>query len=413
MPRFEHTTLDNGLEIVGEVNPDALSVSFGFFVRTGSRDESPAVAGVSHFLEHMVFKGTERRNALDVNRQFDEIGAKYNAFTSEENTVFWGAVLPEYLPRLVDLLADLMRPSLRDDDFDMEKKVILEEIGMYEDQPSWKVYERAMREHFGEHPLGNSVLGTTASVGGLAREQMRTYFDERYRPSNILAAATGNMDWNGLVELVSQRCLAWSAGATERSVRVARPERRFRVLTDPKLNQQHIILMAPGPHAESRDRFPAEAIAAAIGDDTGSRLFWDLVDPGWADSAELDFHEYQGEGVFLTYVSCQPDRAADNLRRVLELYRAVNRDGIRPEELDQIKNKAAARIVLRSERPVGRLTPVGFNWVYRREYRSVDDDLTTVQGITCADLRRVLDQYPLDQVTVVTLGPLEESELRG
>src|SRR5260370_9806910 len=134
MPFHTHV-LPNGLRIIGETNPAMRSVALGFLVRTGSREETPEVSGVTHFLEHMVFKGTPRRTALDVNRDFDQIGSQYNAFTSEENTVFYAAVLPEYLPRAVDILADILRPSLRGEDFDMEKNVIIEEIGMYEDPP--------------------------------------------------------------------------------------------------------------------------------------------------------------------------------------------------------------------------------------------------------------------------------------
>src|SRR5581483_12025367 len=134
---FHHTTLPNGLHIVAETWPQAHSAAFGFFVRTGSRDEPPAWNGVSHFLEHMIFKGTKRHSAEDVNRIFDEVGAQYNASTSEETTIFYAAVLPEYLPDTFDLLADILQPSIRDADFEMEKQVILEEIGMYDDQPSF------------------------------------------------------------------------------------------------------------------------------------------------------------------------------------------------------------------------------------------------------------------------------------
>src|SRR5438874_6841159 len=134
MPFHKHV-LKNGLRIIGETNASARSVALGFFVRTGSRDERADVSGVTHFLEHMVFKGTPRRSALDVNKDFDRIGAQYNAFTSHENTVFYAAILPEYLPQAVDILADILRPSLRQDDFDMEKQVIIEEIARYEDMP--------------------------------------------------------------------------------------------------------------------------------------------------------------------------------------------------------------------------------------------------------------------------------------
>src|SRR5216683_3123860 len=174
---FHRATLPNGLTILGETSPSARSVSLGFFVRTGSRDETSAESGVSHFLEHMVFKGTERRTAFDVNRDFDRIGADYNAFTSEENTVFYASVLPEYLPQAVDVLADILRPSLRDDDFDMEKNVIIEEIGMYEDQPMMSAYDRAKRAYFADHPLGNTILGTKESIAALKRDQMQAYFE--------------------------------------------------------------------------------------------------------------------------------------------------------------------------------------------------------------------------------------------
>src|SRR6202790_5178128 len=188
MPFHSHK-LPNGLQIVGETSPSARSVALGFFVRTGARDESDEVSGVTHFLEHMVFKGTPRRTALDVNRDFDRIGAHYNAFTSEENTVFYAAILPEYLPQAVDILADILRPTLRDDDFDMEKNVIIEEIGMYEDQPMWSAYDAAKKLYFHDHALGNSILGTADSIRALKRDQMHAYFQRRYVPGNIAVVA--------------------------------------------------------------------------------------------------------------------------------------------------------------------------------------------------------------------------------
>src|SRR3954462_12147561 len=194
MPFHSHK-LPNGLTIIGETSPSARSAAVGFFVRTGSRDETPEVSGVSHFLEHMVFKGTPRRSAFDVNRDFDKIGAHYNAFTSEENTVFYAAVLPEYLPPAVDLLADILRLSLRVEDFEMEKNVIIEEIGMYEDQPHWSAYDHAKRAYFAEHPLGNSILGTPESIRVLKRDQMKEYFARRYVARNITVVAAGNFDW--------------------------------------------------------------------------------------------------------------------------------------------------------------------------------------------------------------------------
>ena len=161
---FHEIPLENGLHVIAELNPNAQSVGVGAFVRTGARDETESLSGVSHFLEHMAFKGNGVYTADDVNRIFDELGAHYNASTSEEVTQFYAAILPEYLPTVVELLAALLFPSLRQDDFEMEKKVILEEIGMYDDQPTFTAYETVMQAHFDGHPLGRKILGTTDSV---------------------------------------------------------------------------------------------------------------------------------------------------------------------------------------------------------------------------------------------------------
>jgi predicted Zn-dependent peptidase len=215
-------------------------------VRTGARDESLEVSGVSHFLEHMAFKGNERYTADDLNRIFDEIGAKYNASTSEEITLYYGAVLPEYLPRAFEMFSTLIRPSLRTDDFDMEKNVILEEIGMYEDQPAFVAYENAMQAHFAGHPLGQSILGTTASVGGLTSEQMRRYHADRYLAGNIVLAVAGNTSWrkSALAEQLVRRL-------TRRPPRAARPSKRAaggsEILTREASTHQHVMQPSPRP----------------------------------------------------------------------------------------------------------------------------------------------------------------------
>src|SRR5437764_939577 len=192
---FHQHMLANGLTILGETNPAALSVAVAFWVKTGSRDEIADISGVSHFLEHMVFKGTERRDALTVNKDFSRIGADNNAWTSEENTVFHAVVLPEFLPQVVDVLADILRPSLRNEDFDTEKKVILDEIVRYEVQPGWAAYEQARKNFYNGHPLGNSVLGSTASITALKRDQMAEYFNRRYVAPNIVPIADGTSQW--------------------------------------------------------------------------------------------------------------------------------------------------------------------------------------------------------------------------
>jgi predicted Zn-dependent peptidase len=397
------------LQIIGETSPSARSVALGFFVRTGARDETGEVSGVTHFLEHMVFKGTPRRTALDVNRDFDRIGAHYNAFTSEENTVFYAAILPEYLPQAVDILADILRPSLRTDDFDMEKNVIIEEIGMYEDQPMWSAYDHGKRIYFAGHPLGNSILGTPDSIRALSRDQMHAYFERRYVAPNITVVAAGHYDWPRLRALVEEQCGGWSGGSIGRQqVRETTGSGAFEVLTKEKVAQEHVLLISPGPPADSPLRYSADTLALAIGDDSGSRLYWALVDPGLADSADTSFHDYEGTGSFYTSMSCDPERTQENLAVVLEVLHEVQRDGISEEELVQAKSKIGSRVVRSSERPMGRMQAIGMAWTYLHQYRTVDDDLKAFDAVSLATIRKVLDRYPLDRVTTLALGPLKK-----
>ena len=408
MPFHKHM-LPNGLQIIGETNPALWSVSLGFFVRTGSRDETPEVSGVSHFLEHMVFKGTPRRSALDVNRDFDRIGAHYNAFTSEENTVFYAAILPEYMPQAVDILADILRPSLRGEDFDMEKNVIIEEIGMYDDQPMWSAYDHAKRVYFADHPLGNSILGSVESIKALTRDQMHAYFQRRYVAPNVTVVAAGNFDWNGLVSLIDKHCGGWSAGPVGRQgVREARGSGAFQVMTRPKVTQEHVLVISPGPAADDPLRHTADTLALALGDDSGSRLYWALVDPGLAESADASFHDYEGTGSFYTSFSCDPEQTDENLGIVTEVLAVTQKDGITEAELNQAKSKILSRVVRSSERPMGRMQAIGMGWTYLGKYRSVDEELAAFDAVTLDKVRQLLDRYPLTNTTTFALGPLDK-----
>lgn len=405
---FRKHRLANGLDVVAECNPAARTTSVGFFVKTGARDETPEVAGVSHFLEHMVFKGTPRRSAADVNREFDELGAHYNAFTSKEHTVYYAAMLPEYTERIVDLLADIMRPALRDEDFETEKQVILEEIKMYEDQPPFGADEKCEAAHYGEHPLAHSVLGTVDSVGKLPVEAMRAYFERRYSPGNLALAAAGNVDFDALVRMAERFCGDWTPCPAERLLRPAGPHAEFKVIHKDSSSLEYVLQLSPAPGAIDEERYAAKILATVLGDDTGSRLYWELVDTGLAESAGIGHYDYQETGLFGTQFNCVPENTSENLQKVRDIFLRAEQDGIRPDELAQAKNKINSRVVLGSERPRVRLFTVGGNWIQRQEYRSVRDDLDAVERVTIADLEAVLKKYPLSVNTTFAVGPLEK-----
>ncbi len=403
--QFHQTVLDNGLQVIAEINDQARSVASGFFVKAGSRDESPDLAGVSHFLEHMIFKGTPNRDALAVNRDFDRVGAKHNAQTSEEDTFYHVTCLPEYLPRSFEVLADILRPSLRSEDFETEKKVIIEEIRMYLDNPMSVAYDAAKAAHFGGHPLGQSIIGTVDSITALSIDQMRAYFASKYSPANIVLAFAGKTDWDHVVALARDHCSGWEGPPASRLAEPPKGTGAFEALLRAEDNQQTVIGVADAPPLEDDDRYAAQLLATILGDHTGSRLYWALVDPGHADGAELSYQDYNRAGTYYTFLSCEPDQAGVNLDRVTALYREVMAGGITDDELTQAKNKVLARSVLRSERPMGRLSSLGFHWTYRREYLPVAAELDLFQKVALADIRRVLDRWPLLPMTVVTVGP--------
>jgi len=409
--QFREQKLDNGLQVIAECNPDAYSTAIGFFVDTGARDESADVSGVSHFLEHMVFKGTDRRSAADVNRELDEIGSLSNAFTSEEHTVYYAAVLPEYQSRVVELLGDLMRPALRVDDFDLEKNVILEEIAKYEDQPPFGAVEKCMSLYFQDHPLGNNVLGSVESVEALTAAQMRAYFEQRYGPGNITLAACGNVDFDALVRDASQHCGSWKPHETTRLAPPAHPRCATQVLHKELAAQQYVVQIGSGPAAHDDDRWASRLLATILGDDSGSRFFWEFIDTGLAEYASIGAYEFQGAGALMAFLCCAPADTEANLERIERLQANIQRDGVTDDELKRAKSKVCSHLVLQYERSGNRLFSVGSNWLARRQYRPIRGVVEAYQAVTRDDIARVLAAHPLNIHTTVAVGPL--TELRG
>ena len=405
-----HHRFANGLDLVAELHPSMKSTAVGFFVRAGSRDERDELWGVSHFLEHMAFKGRGDVSADDINRRFDEIGANYNASTSEEVTTYYAGVLPEYLPEAIDLLATLLRPDLRQEDFDLEKQVIIEEIGMYDDAPGFLTYEQLMAAHFGDHPLGRSILGSPESIRDLSREGMVDYHAQRYGAAAMTLVVAGNADWDAVCGLAERHCGDWASGDATRPTSEPPPSTRQAVMHRPTMLMQTLAFGAAAPPATSPHRVAAEVLSIIVGDDTGSRLYWEFIDPGFADTCELSFNEYDGAGLWMTYLACVPERAAELVDGVRTVYDRINRDGIEDDELERARNKLAARLVLGSERPMGRLGALGSHWVYRGREVTVDEELAEIRSVTQEAIRDLLDAYPLAMHSSAMIGPLEGLE---
>ncbi len=403
---FQKHQLPNGLTLLAETDPEAHTAAIGFFVRTGARDELPGVMGVSHFLEHMMFKGTDRRSADDVNREFDEIGADYNAFTSHEQTVYYAHILPEFLPRATDLLADMLRPSLRDDDFNMEKNVILEEIGMYDDRPEWRLQDKLLEDYFHDHPLGFRVLGTKDTVSALTPTQMNDYFRDRYSPDNIVVAAAGKLDFDKLCADLEKQCGDWESTDAKRAHGQTTPHEKRLVVEDPTLTRCYLAFLCPGPAAQNEQRYAAKVFADVIGDAEGSRLYWALVDPGHADEADFSAMPQDQTGAFMGYATCDPDRADAVETKLLETIDAAakNRD-ITPDEVQRAVNKLATLATLQGERPAGRMHGLGARWLTHQSYRSLEDELAALRAVTPQHVADLLEAFPLQPKTIIRQGP--------
>lgn len=404
---FKQATLENGLTVIAEVNPEAKSVALGYFCKTGSRDETPEIAGVSHFLEHMLFKGSATRDALQVSLKFDQMGAQYNAYTSEENTVYYAAVLPEFAPRLLELWTDLMRPALRQEDFDTEKQVILEEIALYEDRPNIMLFDWGRARYFAGHPLGNSVLGTTRSIAALTRDQMAAYQTRRYAPSNLVLTLAGKVDWERTLAQVQELTATWAKGQAGRDYPDLHPAVGELREPYPKATQTYLALLAPGVSAQDPRRYAANILANILGEEGNSRLFWALSDKGLVESVGAGVEEADRAGLF--YIYAQTDPANEEAVKALlrdELGR-LEREGVRPEELERAKNKLATALVFAGETPMQRLMSVGIHYLYNQTYEPLSEVARKVEAVTLADINALLETRPFSRSFIYSLVPAQ------
>ncbi len=396
-------TLSNGLNVLGERNPHSKSVAMGFFVNTGARDETDEESGISHFLEHMMFKGTAKRSALDVTYDLGALGAQANAYTSEETTVYYAAVLPENFEGLFELLSDMLQPAIDQAEFDTEKNVILEEIALYQDRPSFYLFENALLRHFSGHNAGNSVLGTTESVSAITSDQMKDYLTRRYAASNITLVVSGNFEWSTLQALAEEHCGQWPSNGTQRSYSEFTPENKTETLYKKDLSQAHILLIGDGVSAKSEERYALNILTTILGDGTGSKLYWKLVDTGLAESAGFELDTRDGLGVTYAYASTTPDRSekvSDLLEEVLQ-----NPLDFSLSDLERAKNKICSRLVLSGELPMGRLMSLGNSWIYRKEMHSLDIEVEKYRGIELVDIETALAGTPLKSWSKFTLLP--------
>jgi predicted Zn-dependent peptidase len=300
-----------------------------------------------------------------------------------------------------------MSPALREEDFNIEKNVIKEEIAMYKDIPSFDCMERCRTLHFGDHPCGNSVLGTEQSIDGLTAKQMRDYFTNRYAPNNMAVAFAGSFDWELICSIVESSCEKWQKRAAPRKLKDSPGSKKKERIEKSNLSREHICLMSPAVSAQNQRRFAASLLTTIIGDDVGSRFFWELVDKALAEEATMQFAAMDGTGIFCSYFNCSSGNVAKVLDTVKGIFDSLSRSGVTEDELRKAKNKILSALVIKNELPMGRLMDLGANWIYLQKYRTIADDVSAVKAVTVDDVRLLIEQFNPADFTQFSIGPAQ------
>jgi predicted Zn-dependent peptidase len=404
------TTAPNGVIVLTERVPTVRSAAVGIWVRSASVHEPRPKMGVSHLLEHMVFKGTERRSAQEIALALEARGGSLDAYTSRDTTAFQARVLDQDLPRAVDVLTDLVRrPVLRDSDLDLERNVVLEEINTVDDTPDDLVFELSSQALWPDHPYGYSILGTRDTVAALSTEDLKGLHGRAYFPGNCVVAAAGNLTHTELLDLLAQE--GWFEGsvpapgpAAPRHQPAARGvEQRHEKDTA----QTHIVFATEAmPFADPR-KFALMVLANVFGGGMSSRLFQRIREElGLAYAVYAYTSFYRGIGSLGTYVGTQPKTAAQAADAIRAEYARLAREGLNGEPLAEAKRQTMGQLVLGLESPTARMYRLAGAPLYGESYRSLDDMLATVEHLTPDEIGQVAAEFfdPARQ-TVVWLGP--------
>jgi predicted Zn-dependent peptidase len=414
---IKRTVLPGGLRIVTEAMPGVRSASVGIWVGVGSRDETPSVAGASHFLEHLLFKGTRNRSALDIAMRMDTIGGEFNAFTEKEHTCFYATVLDRQLPVAVDIIADVvLNATIAAADVDIERTVVLEEISMRDDDPSDLVHDEFAAALFGDAPLGRSILGSEESINQLSRKQIHGYYSRRYRPSEMVVSVAGNIDHAEVVRLVraafTGRLFDGDAGAEPRPDRRLHtaPARPVSVVAD-DTEQANIVLGSMGLSRFDERRFVLGVLTTAIGGGMSSRLFQQIREQrGLAYSTYSFTSSYAGDGLFGLYAGCQPGKADEVVSIMTAVLRSVATDGLGADEIERGKGQLCGGMVLGLEDSGSRMTRIGKAELTYGDVLGLDDLLGLVQAVTLDQVNELAAELAAQPTCLTVVGPFGEHD---
>ncbi len=407
------TVLPSGLRVITEHMPGVRSATFGIWVGVGSRDETQEQMGSAHYLEHLLFKATARREALEISSLIDGVGGEMNAFTSKEHTCYYARVLDRDLPLAVDVICDIVTSALlRGEDVDAERGVILEEIAMRDDDPSDLVHDEFMLGMFGPTDLGRSILGTHDTIAALSRDAIASFYAQRYRPPAMVVAAAGAVDHETVVALVS-RAFAGVAGGPARPLPARRggPEVAtfpgVRVVSRPT-EQAHLVVGVPGVARSDDRRYALGILATALGGGMSSRLFQEIRERrGLAYSVYAFSSGFADSGIFGTYAGCLPGKVDQVLDLTLAALDDVARNGISPEELERGKGQSKGSVVLGLEDTGSRMTRIGKADLTMGELPSIDAVLGRIDAVSVEEVAGEASALLSAARCLTVIGPFE------
>jgi predicted Zn-dependent peptidase len=411
----EVTTLPNGIRVVTEQMPHVRSVSLGIWIGTGSRRETPEENGISHFIEHMVFKGTKNRTAEEIARSVDSIGGGLDAFTAKEMVSYNTKVLDEHLPLAFDVLGDLVRnPLFREEDIQKEKGVILEELKMEIDNPEYLLHEIFSSNFWKDHPLGKPILGTKDTVQKFHREMLHEYYSRVYSPSNILITAAGNLKHDNIVQLARQHFEELRITGSVPPDRTPVPHSRLVFRNKSSLEQVHLYMGVPSYPLPHEDRFVCYVLNTVLGGGMSSRLFQKIREQqGLAYAVYSELSMYSDTGCLAIYAGTSLDAARKVVNSITDEFRDLKENLVPAEELRRAKDHLKGSFMLGLESTSSRMGNLARQELYFKRFFSLDDMVASIEKVTAEDVQKVAREFfDPKNITLAMLGNLGEFRIR-
>ena len=405
----------SGLRIVTEEVPSVRSAAVGIWVNVGSRDEAPATAGASHFLEHLLFKGTTSRTALDISSSIESVGGEMNAFTSKEYTCFYARVIDTDIPMAIDVVSDLITSSIVTAlDVDAERKVVLEEIAMRDDDPSDLVHDLFSDTYYGDTQIGRPILGTVESIKGMSRNTVFNYYKKKYLPQDLVVAVAGNIKHKRVVAMVEQALSrdnfldVMAAPVIRPNIPIKNTKQQSVGLLYKKSEQAHMFYGMEGVARADDRRFAMGVLSAALGGGMSSRLFQEIREKrGLAYSVYAYAQQFAGSGVLGFYAGCNPTKAIEVVEIIRSVLSDVADNGMTHEEIERAKGAVRGSLVLSQEDTGSRMSRIGKNEIVYGQVMDFDDILKAISRVSAQDIHEIASEFLVKTPTLALVGPFK------